>query len=125
MPEKPFVDEFIEFVLDSTGSLVIEREPDGIPQCPYNNCMDFFPVIDSLQAVQIAKNEGFESGIREWEVSFYFFSGDIKDYVWNIRITTYERYEESILVEAGGKSIIIHATTGEVLKVSGWIFIVD
>lgn len=120
MPHLDFVDEYIDFILDSVGNLIEEREPSGIPQCPDNNCWNYFPAIDEKQAFNIARNAGFEAGIREWYSSFYFYNGDIKDYVWNIKNTTFEQYDGSKLESIGGRSIIIHAGTGEVIKISGW-----
>lgn len=120
MPHLSFVNEYIEFVLDSVGNLIEERESMGIPQCPSNICWNYFPVIDSLQAVQIAQNARLEAGIRDWFYSFHYYGGDIKDYVWNIKNTTYEEYKDSKLIKVSGKSIIIHARTGEVIKISSW-----
>jgi hypothetical protein len=64
MPEKPFVNETIEFTVNTDGNVIPEREVIGIPdptKCDFS--------IDEEAAMQIAKNAGVEDGIAAWELS--------------------------------------------------------
>jgi hypothetical protein len=67
MPEKPYVDELIEFAVDTDGNVILERDVMGIPNP--KEC-DF---IDEAKAIDIAKSAGLEQGIKKWETSFHYF----------------------------------------------------
>jgi len=118
IPEKPYVDEIIEFVVDSSGNVVPDRDPSGIPNCPENTCWGNFPTIDEEEAIQIAHDAGLEDGIKEWRTSFNYFAGDIDDYIWSISNTLYENDGSS-----GGKTIIINAHNGDVIWILSWSII--
>jgi hypothetical protein len=79
MPEKPYVDGSIEFVVDTDGNVILERKADGIPDPAKCD----FP-IDEAGAMQIARNAGLEDGIAGWETSFHWYAGDLKTYVWTV-----------------------------------------
>jgi hypothetical protein len=115
IPEKPYVNEIVEFVVDTSGNVVPDREPFGLPNCPRNTCWGNFPIIDEEEAIQIARDAGLEDGIREWRTSFHFFAGDIDDYVWSVSNTLNENNGSS-----GGKTLTINSHTGEILKISSW-----
>ena len=65
IPEKSFVDEKIEFSVDTMGRF-FPGSDSGIPNCPNNECWENFPIIDEGLAIQIAHDAGLEEGIREW-----------------------------------------------------------
>lgn len=116
IPEKSFVNEIIEFVVDPAGNVVPDREPLGIPKCPGNTCWGKFQIIGEEEAIQIARDVGLEEGIKEWRTSFHYFAGDIADYVWSISNTLYEDNGSS-----GGKTITINSHTGEVFSTLAWL----
>jgi hypothetical protein len=108
MPEKPFVDEFIEFAVDTEGNVILESEPYGIPDPA--KC-DF---IDEATAIQIAKNVGLEEGIAAWETSFHWYAYDLQNYVWAVQNTLPIPSGQDYI--AYGKGIVIDANSGEVLQ---------
>ena len=118
IPEKDFVDEIIEFVTDTLGNVVSSRDAFGIPECPYNDCWNNFPLIENDDAVTIAQNNGLEQGIRDWSISFHFYAGEFDNYVWEVSNTLYQSSSES-----GGKTILIDASNGEIVQSSNWISI--
>lgn len=118
IPELSFVDEIIEFAVDTLGNVIEEREPGGIPNCANNNCWENFHVIDESEAITIAQNAGLEAGIGEWTTSFHYFYGDIDDYVWTVQNTTYQSSEGG-----GGEGVVINAYSGEVIMLYNWAWI--
>ncbi len=111
IPEKPWIDELIEFAVDSVGNIIAERSPYGIPECLSNPSCCIFG-IDSSMAVNLAKQSGLEDGIKPWQASFYWFGGTINKYVWCI--TNY-------LTEFSGECLILDSNSGIVLEKSDWM----
>jgi len=118
--DKPFINERVGFPVDTCGNLVQKRRghqpeyyPEGFPDCVNHPEKCQFP-IDSLKAISIAKSYGFEEGLKEWEISFSWCSGDILDYVWGISNTL------EILNDGRhkGKVITIDANNGKILNES-------
>jgi hypothetical protein len=116
MPEKDFVDEFIEFVTDTTGNMVPSEDVFGIPKCSNNDCWNNFPLIERDEAVTVAQNNRLEEGISDWRVSFHFYGSEFDNYVWEVSNTLYQSSSES-----GGKTLLIDASNGEVIQSSNWI----
>lgn len=116
LPEKDYVDEIIEFVTDINGNVVPSREAYGIPKCTNNNCWENFPLIEKEEAIIIAQNNRLEEGIRDWIISFHFYSAEFDNYVWSVSNTLYQSSSES-----GGKTLLIDASNGEVIQSSNWI----
>ena len=116
IPEKSYVDEIIEFVVDTTGMVVPDREPFGIPTCPNNSCMGQFPLIDEEEAIQIAHDAGLEDGIEEWKTSFTYSAGEIDDYIWSISNTLYMDDNTS-----SGRIVIINSHNGDVIDILNWV----
>ena len=114
IPEEQFVDEYIEIVTDSSGCIVRSREVTGVPKCPNNDCWNIFPGIDHDEAVRIAQDAGLEEGIREWEISFHFFSGELMDYVWEIKNTLYRSGTDTTGFVMGGRGVLILADNGDI-----------
>jgi hypothetical protein len=116
IPEKDYVDEIIEFVTDVNGNVVSSREVYGIPQCTSNDCWNNFPLIEKDETITIAQNNGLEEGIKDWTVSFHFYTADFNNYVWSVSNTLYQSSSES-----GGETLLIDANNGEVIQSSHWI----
>ena len=113
IPEKPWIDEIIEFAVDSVGNIILERSPYGIPEClSIPSCCVFG--IDSATAIGIARQAGLEDGINPWRTNFYWYGGDINKYVWSI---------SNDLSEGGGKEVVIDSNSGVVIYISLWVAI--
>lgn len=114
---------FIEFVVDTNGVVVPSRPVFGIPNCPNNDCWDYFHVITKERAIEIAKQNGFEEGIRDWVIKFHFYPGNLNNYVWEIRNTLTEDNFAPNQYKASGKGLLINAIDGSVFQVFNWFAI--
>jgi hypothetical protein len=118
MPEKPFIDELMDFAVDTDGDVILERDVMGIPDGINNPTECIFP-IDEAEAIQIAKNAGLEDGITDWETSFHWAGGAFKTYVWTVENTLAATpYGQDY--SASGKVVVIDANSGEVKDTSVW-----
>lgn len=117
MTEKPFVNGSIRFTVDSSGNVLTEKEISGIPDCILSpeNC-EFN--IDEQQAINIAKENNLEVGIKEWRNSF-MWSSDYNKYVWQILSTLKESIGD-FGYRGNGSEIIIDPNSGEVLSKKDW-----
>ena len=110
----------IEFVTDTSGELIPECYLDKVPDCPNNNCWNYFPKIKKDEAIQIAMKSGLEKGLRDWKVSFEFYSQEFNNYVWAIKnylsINNSNRNES----RSGGEVIYISAIDGSVVQREHW-----
>jgi hypothetical protein len=113
IPEKPFVNELMDCALDTNGNVIYEREP-SIPNCLREPTECDFP-IDEKKAIEIAKNAGLEAGIRDWETSFHWYYGDVKSFVWTVTNMLSENRQDG---SSHGKTMVIDANTGKVIKTS-------
>lgn len=52
----------IEFITDTSGDRISECYIDKIPNCPNNDCWNYFPKIKKDEAIKIAMQEGLEEG---------------------------------------------------------------
>ncbi len=113
IPEKPFVNETIEIALFETGEVIKERDI-SIPNCQEEPIKCEFP-INREEALSIAQSEGLKEGVKDWDTSFHWYAGDIKNYVWTV---------SSTLIDGrgyrSGEVIVINANTGDIIKVSEW-----
>ncbi|MCW4025573.1 MAG: hypothetical protein NWF01_11155 [Candidatus Bathyarchaeota archaeon] len=117
MPEKPFVDETIQFHVDSNGTIVSdEKIMGGIPDIVHNPAAVNF-TIDEKQAREIARNAGLEQGISDWHASFGWGGSA---YVWSVQNTLQETDGLFQSYSAHGKTVIIDAISGQVLQTSEW-----
>lgn len=114
IPNKPFIDELIEFVVDDNGDVINEREASGIPNCIKSPIECDFP-IDEERALFIAQEAGLEKGSESWKADFCW--GD-ETYVWNVQNILPEKKQGSVF--AGGKSVVIDANTGQAITVGEW-----
>jgi hypothetical protein len=117
MPEKPFVNELIQFAVDSNGNVIPQADVTGIPDLLNDPGAANF-TIDEKQALEIAKNAGLETGIASWSASFHWYGGDLKTYVWTIQNTLQE--DSKFAYSAHGREIIIDANSGKVLNIFEW-----
>ncbi len=116
MPEKPFVNELIQFSVDTNGT-VIAGTDSGIPNIINNPSAANFK-IDEEQARVIAKNAGLEDGIVGWRTAFHWYGGNLNTYVWSVQNTLQE--DSKFAYSANGREIIIDANSGKVLNISEW-----
>ena len=117
MPEKPYVNTTIKFMVDSSGNIMKNRDIVGIPRCR------FFPEecnfsIDEESARLIADEKGLKEGVREWDVGF-LWDFKLNRYVWKI-LSTYSEFGGKENYKASGQEMLIDPTTGEVLALNDW-----
>lgn len=117
IPQKPYIDERITFVLDSTGILRPDMEVTGIPDCAGSpdNCLF---IVDEKEARKIAEEAGLPKGISEWGAEFMWNAQSGK-YVWHI-ISTLEKREGPDGFRGKGREMTIDPNTGEVINDSEW-----
>jgi hypothetical protein len=109
----------IEIITDTEGNLISECFIDKIPKCPDNNCWEYFPIVNKDDATLIAKKAAFEEGIRDWRISFYYYKDDFNDYVWEIK-NTLTMGDKDKHRGASGKSLLISANDGSIIREYGW-----
>ena len=114
---------FIEIVVDTNGVVVPSRPVFGIPGCPSNNCWGSFQIIEKEKAVEIARQNGLEEGIKEWTVSFHFYAGTFNNYVWEIKNTLMEDKSVPSQYLAKGKTFLVNAMDGSIFKISNWTIV--
>ncbi len=113
--DKPFVDEEISFLVDSTGKVLSDQKIIGIPNCKNGDC-DFN--IDEDKAIQIAESNGLEKGIKNWKTDFVW-DDKYEKYVWKI-ISTASQSQGSEGYRGSGSEILIDANNGKVLDSNMW-----
>ncbi|HKJ69080.1 MAG TPA: hypothetical protein VKA68_14065 [bacterium] len=120
MPDKSFVEEFIEFVVDTSGAYIEEGKLYGVPNCRDTTSECAFP-IDEKQAKQIACNAGLERGIEAWRTSFHWYGGAWQTYVWSVSNTLGISNLGTMQFTSHGKTVIIDANSGVVLEMLSWV----
>jgi hypothetical protein len=108
---------FAEFVVDSLGNLITEREVYGVPDC--KNFPGECSFIDKTSVVSIAENAGLEPGIKPWRVDFHWRGLAPKTFVWSVKNTLSET--QSPQYRASGRAVIIDANTGIVIEIVDWL----
>lgn len=117
MPEKPYVNTKIYFTMDSTGNVVEKNDILGIPECVKTPSQCEWE-IDKSRAVEIAKKNNLEAGIKDWQVGF-IWNPERKIYVWHI-LSTIREFQGEFGYRGNGKEMIIDPVTGELLAVNDW-----
>ncbi|MCJ7555127.1 MAG: hypothetical protein MUO34_14745 [Ignavibacteriaceae bacterium] len=117
MPEKPFVNGMIRLTVDSTGTVLTDREISGIPNC-IQTPTDCVFIIDENQAVEIAKQNKLEEGIKEWHKGFVW-DVNYNKYIWRILSTLHEMIGD-FGYRGNGTQIIIDPNSGDVLAIDDW-----
>jgi hypothetical protein len=115
IPDKPYVNEVIEFSVDKNGNLLKEKNVSGIPNCIEGDCV--FD-IDEGRAREIAKEGGLEDGIVGWKTAFTWNAKHSR-YVWQILSTEYET-KGSEGYKGNGEEILIDANSGKILEKNEW-----
>jgi len=115
--EKPFVNGMIRFTVDSTGTVLTDREISGIPNCIHSPTECVF-LIDENEAVEIAKQNKLEDGIKEWNKAF-MWDANYDKYIWRILSTLHEMIGD-FGYRGNGRQIIIDPYSGEVLAIDDW-----
>ena len=80
IPGKPWINEPIRLNFDSLGNLTGPL-PEEIPEYLSNPSSYTFG-IDSITAIQIAKQDSLEEGLMPWRVTFGWHGPLIKKYTW-------------------------------------------
>ena len=117
IPEKPYVNNKIYFTMDSTGNVVEKNDILGIPECLKSPSRCDWQ-IDKSQAIEIAKRNNLEEGIKDWQVGF-IWNPERKIYVWHI-LSTIREFQGEFGYRGSGKEMIIDPVTGELLAVNDW-----
>lgn len=110
----------IELITDTLGNIISECFIDKIPNCPENNCWNYFPVIKREDAIRIASKNGLEKGIKDWIVSFQFYAEDFNNYVWAIKNYISFNNPNNNESRSSGEVIYISAIDGTVVQRNFW-----
>jgi hypothetical protein len=117
IPDKPWINELTEIVLDSLGSVIPESPPYGIPHCVSDSSSCSFS-IDSTDAISIAQQAGLEPGIRPWRTNFGWGGTTYDTYVWTVSNTLTETSSTS-----SGRAVTIDSNSGVVYMIAVWMVI--
>ena len=117
IPDKKDIEGEIRFSIDSIGNIQKDKEIVGIPECVSNPGNCGFN-ISKNEAINIAKQNNLEEGIKDWKVSFTWESGQRK-YVWQI-ITTLTESPNTETNRSSGKTMLIDPGNGSVIKTEEW-----
>ncbi len=117
MPDKPYVNEVIQFSTDDNGRILRNREITGIPDCTGSPSGCSFN-IDEKQARQIAEDYGLSKGIKNWKIGF-MWSSKFNKYVWHV-LSTESEGRGTNGFRGSGEDITIDPNNGSVLDFSKW-----
>ena len=117
IPDKPYVDSKIKFEVDSTGSVLNRENVIGLPDCGADPGKCEFN-IDEEQAKQIAKDNSFKQGIKDWKVEFKWDS-KYNQYVWSI-LSTFQQSQGSNGMRGNGEIMLIDPNSGNVISTDTW-----
>jgi hypothetical protein len=117
IPDKPYVDTKIKFTVDSTGRVTERDNVIGLPDCLSGPEKCQFN-INKEQAVQIAKDNKFKQGIKDWKTEFKW-EPKYHQYVWSI-LSTLEESRGSFGLTGNGEILLIDPNTGEIISKNPW-----
>jgi len=117
IPEKPYVNALITFTVDGNGNVIKDRDIIGIPNCK-NKPAQCNWQIDKDTAINIAEENGFAKGIKEWQVKF-IWNPERQIYVWYI-LSTIREFTGDYGYRGIGKEMIIDPANGEMLALNDW-----
>ena len=99
--------------------LVISVTNDSIPSAYYcESCLEYLQQelpISALDAIAIARDAGLVMGVRAWRVSRQWYYEDLQCMVWTVENTLGQSQET-----AWGRTFVIDASNGRVLRDHGW-----
>lgn len=117
MPEKPYVDAKIKFAVDSTGRVVDKDNITGLPDCLSSPEKCQFNIGEE-EAKEIARENKFEQGIKEWKVEFKWDS-KYDQYVWSI-LSTLKESRGTFGFRGSGEILLINPDSGKIIAKSTW-----
>ncbi len=117
IPEKPYVNALITFTVDSNGNVIENRDIIGIPSCK-NKPAQCNWQIDKETAINIAQENGFAKGIKEWQINF-IWNPERQIYVWYI-LSTIREFTGDFGYRGMGNEMIIDPANGKVLALNDW-----
>ncbi len=117
IPDKPYVDSKIKFEVDSTGSIINRENITGLPDCGADPGRCEFN-INEEQARQIAKENNFKEGIKDWKVRFEWNPKN-DQYVWSI-LSTFEESQGTNGMRGNGEIMLIDPNSGKVISTDTW-----
>lgn len=115
IPEKPYVNETIEFTVNTEGNLNNNFAVTGIPECASGGCA--FEISEE-EAIDIALKAGTNKEVKEWKAAFAW-NEKFNKYVWRVVAVTSES-PNSQGGRSSGKDLLIDANSGEVLENNDW-----
>jgi hypothetical protein len=117
IPEKEGVEGEIRFSVDTLGNVLKNMEITGIPDCVSNSKNCEFK-ISKKQAKEIAEQNGFEKGIKDWALDF-LWNYSLEKYTWQIR-TTLTETNAGEFKKGSGKTMFVDPNDGSILKTDEW-----
>ncbi len=117
IPDKPYVDNKIKFEVDSTGRIINRENVTGLPDCGADPGKCEFN-INEQQARQIAKDNNFKEGIKDWKAEFKWDPKN-NQYVWSI-LSTFEQSQGSNGMRGNGEIMLIDPNSGKVISTETW-----
>jgi hypothetical protein len=119
IPDKPYVQGRIQFIVDGKGKPLAGSRVYGIPDCVDHPEECNFP-IDKAMAVRLAQDSGLEQGLRTWEAAFTWRFENPDDpilgtYAWEVSNTT-----SCTRGGMSGSTLVLDANSGEILDRMGW-----
>jgi len=117
IPDKPYVNTKITFIVDSTGQVINKESVIGLPDClSYPEKCQFN--IDEAQARSIAQKNNFPKGIKEWIVEFKW-EPKYDQYVWSV-LSTLRETSGSFGTRGNGQIMLIDPNTGNIISQNPW-----
>lgn len=117
IPDKPYVDTKIKFTTDSAGQIINKENVIGLPDCLSNPEKCEFN-INEEQARQIAKENNFNAGKKDWKVEFKW-EPKYDQYVWSI-LSTFQEAQGSFGIRGSGEIMLIDPNTGKIISQNPW-----
>lgn len=126
VPEAPWVNGQVTVAVDLHGHLTQKYDQShqfnqfaaitGIGNCARNPALCRFP-INREDAIRIARRNGLEEGLRQWDVGFTWYYSQDGRFQWNVS-NTLELDKDQC--SGAGNIISIDANTGRIVMRSGW-----
>jgi hypothetical protein len=117
MPEKPFVDEIINFTVDSLGNVDTSYEISGIPDYKANPGSCNF-LLNEKEVIQSAQKYGLEEGVISWKIGLVW-DATLNRYAWHV-LSTLSQSGVGKDYKGNGKELVIDPGTGKILAVNYW-----